>query len=92
MVSTPGQPDSGVGKLDRTVQPVNTACGKGIHGESHLDGSVLPFRAGFPLLHAVHRAITPGARHSLPALLSVGAHQMARNVKLSTVSGPRHPA
>ena len=23
------RPDSGVGKLDRTVQPVNTACGKG---------------------------------------------------------------
>ena len=30
------RPDSGVGKLDRTVQPVNTACGKGIHGENHI--------------------------------------------------------
>ena len=77
------RPDSGVGKLDRTVQPVNTACGKGIHGENHIwMGLFCRSAQDFHCLHArlCHNAGSKGTH--FPALLSVGAHQMARNVKL----------
>ena len=62
---------------------MNTACGKGIHGENHIwMGLFCRSAQDFHCLHArlCHNAGSKGTH--FPALLSVGAHQMARNVKL----------